>query len=58
MVYTKEKFKELWDSGEDGGGLTYDDMADCAEDWDLLSSPKTHPIDKVYDAVLNAANCE
>ena len=41
MVYTKEKFKELWESGEDGGGITCNliqspelgkDIIDCHEE--------------------------
>lgn len=31
MTYTKEKFKELWNS-PDGGGITFEDIADCAKD--------------------------
>ena len=38
-VYTKQKFKELWDSNDSGGGLTWDDIADCAKDWGLVSKP-------------------
>ncbi len=40
MVYTKEKFKELWESDESGGGITYNDCADCAKAWGLYSMPR------------------
>jgi len=58
MVYTKEKFKELWDSDEDGGGITYEDIIDCAKDWGLSDdAPKTH-ITMVMYKVLKAADCK
>lgn len=30
---TREQFKTCWESSEDGGGITYDDIADCAIAW-------------------------
>lgn len=54
---TKEKFKERWDT-EDGGGITFDDIAECAILWGLFSKPKTLPIFKVANTVLVAAGCE
>ncbi len=38
---TKEEFKARWDSNERGGGITYDDIADCAEAWGLCARPRT-----------------
>ena len=58
MIYTKEKFKELWDSNDDGGGITYDDIADCAKDWGICSHPKTKPILEVKRIAIEAAKCE
>jgi hypothetical protein len=58
MIYTKEKFKELWDSNDDGGGITVNDVADCAKAWGLFDKPKICSIIKVQNAVLKAANCE
>lgn len=29
---TKAQFKKRWDSNEDGGGITFDDIAQCAID--------------------------
>jgi len=57
-VYTKEKFKELWDSNDQGGGITFEDIADCAKEWGVCSSPKTRDINEVCDAVVEAAGCE
>ena len=58
MIYTKEKFKELWESNEDGGGLTWEDIADCAKDWRLYSRPKIRDMFEVRDKVIEAAGCE
>ena len=57
MVYTKEEFKKLWDSNDQGGGITYDDIADCAKAWGLFSTPKIHQINKVRDKVVKEAGC-
>jgi len=54
---TKEEFKKRWDSDESGGGITYDDIAECAIAWGICSKPRIHPIDLVRDKVLAAANC-
>lgn len=58
MVYTKEEFKRLWESDDNGGGITYDDIADCAKDWGLCSTPRLRPISDVVNMVLSAAGCE
>jgi len=52
---TKQEFKQRWESNDEGGGITYDDIADCAVTWGLYSRPKVHPIDDVKHAVLLAA---
>lgn len=57
MIFSKEKFKTKWNS-EDGGGITFDDIADCAKDWGLFRTPKTAPMLKVANSVLVAAGCE
>jgi hypothetical protein len=54
----KEEFKKRWDSDENGGGLTMDDVADCAKEWGLYSRPRTAQIDTVLAAVLAAADCK
>lgn len=53
---TKEEFKIRWESSDDGGGITFNDIANCAVNWDLIALPKLKPIDKVMYAVLKAAN--
>lgn len=55
---TREEFKRRWDSDDDGGGITFDDIAEVAEKWGLFRTPRIHPIDRVRDAVLRAAGCE
>jgi len=55
---TREEFKKRWDKDEDGDGLTFDDIADCAKEWGLYKTPKIHDIMAVRDAVLKEANCQ
>jgi hypothetical protein len=52
---TKEEFKARWESDDNGGGINYDDIADCAVAWGLFSRPKTCRIDVVRYQVLKAA---
>lgn len=55
MVYTKEEFKRLWEANDNGSGITFDDIADCAKAWGISSSPRTRPIDEIRYQVLKAA---
>ena len=57
MIYTKEEFKKLWEADDHGSGITFDDIADCAENWGLFSMPKCYPILLVRYRVLCAADC-
>ena len=57
MKMTKEEFKEKWES-EDGGGITFNDIADCAKDWGISNTPKIRPIYELSNKVLVAAGCE
>lgn len=57
MIYTKAKFKKLWESDNQGGGITFEDIADCAKDWGLYSKPKIHAMSDVLEAVVKAAGC-
>ena len=52
----KQEFKKRWESSENGGGITFDDIANCAEEWGVLSYPRTMQIDKVRYRVLSAAD--
>lgn len=52
---TKEEFRKLWESNDAGGGITYEDVADCAVDWGIFRTPRTMPMETVRYAVLKAA---
>ena len=52
---TKSEFKTRWESNEEGGGITFDDIAKCAVSWGLYSKPRIYPISEVFIAVLKAA---
>jgi hypothetical protein len=52
---SKEEFKARWESGEDGGGITYDDLADCYARWGLGENPRTKSLSAIRRAVLKAA---
>ena len=54
---TREEFKRRWESDDDGGGITFNDIADCYTAWGLGGTPRIKPINKVRYAVLKAANC-
>lgn len=55
MFFTKEEFKRLWEATDNGSGITFDDIADCAKAWGISSSPRTRPIDEIRYKVLIAA---
>jgi len=52
----KQEFKKRWESNVNGGGITYDDIADCAKKWGISSHPRTMQIDKMTYQVLKAAD--
>lgn len=55
MTMTKEEFKQRWESNDNGGGICFDDVADCAKAWGLYRTPRTAQINKVLYRVLVAA---
>lgn len=55
---TKDEFKKRWESDDNGGGITFNDVADCAQAWGVCSHPKTKPMNDVLKKVLEAAGCE
>lgn len=55
---TKEQFKKRWESDALGGCITFDDIAECAEQWGLYRTPRVNPIFLVRYKVLVAAGCE
>lgn len=58
MVMTKEEFKQRWESGDDGGGITLGEVAEVAIAWGICSKPLIQPMLVVLEAVLAAAGCE
>jgi len=55
MALTKAEFKKRWDSDSTGGGITMDDIAECAKEWGLFPAPKVRPAYEVLEAVCKAA---
>lgn len=53
---TKQDFKTKWESNTDGGGITFDDIAECAREWGIAATPRIKPIDEIRYKVLKAAN--
>ncbi len=57
MTMTKQEFKERWESNKSGGGVTFNDIAECAIAWGVSSSPRTQQINSVRYSVLKASGC-
>jgi hypothetical protein len=55
MKMTKEVFKKRWESNNNGGGITFNDIAECAKSWGIAAKPKIMPIDKIVYETLKAA---
>lgn len=55
---SKEEFKWRWELDDDGDGINFDDIADCAKAWGLFRTPRTARIDVVRYRVLKAADVE
>ena len=55
MSMTIEEFKARWESNDDGGGITFDDIAECAVAWGICSQPRILQMDSVRYRVLKAA---
>lgn len=53
---TKEQFKIRWESDENGGNISHDDIAQCAKEWGISQKPKCSPMDVIIYKVLQAAN--
>lgn len=52
----KEEFKKRWESNENGGGITNEEVAECYIKWGLGSSPYTKTINYVIWKVCESAN--
>lgn len=57
-VITPDQFKQRWESNSAGGGITFDDIAACAQQWGLFEKPFLHPILEVVEAVCDAADVD
>lgn len=57
QALSKEAFKARWESNANGGGITFNDIADCAVAWGVIRAPKAAPIAEVSHQVLKAAGC-
>lgn len=55
---TKDEFKARWESNADGGGITFNDIAECAIAWGICRTPRIRPIDSVRYWVLKAAGTD
>jgi len=55
MALTKAEFARRWDSDDEGGGITFNDIADCAVAWGITSRPYTQRIDTVASQVVAAS---
>lgn len=53
---TKKEFKQRWESNDSGGGINFDDVAECAIAWNITRTPRIMQIDRVRYLVLKAAN--
>lgn len=57
-MMTKEEFKARWESNDNGGGITFNDIADCAVNWGISQSPKAMRVDDVRYRVLKSAGTD
>lgn len=51
----KEEFKRRWESSDNGDGITFNDIADCAIAWGICDLPRIMPIHMIRYRVLCAA---
>ena len=56
MIYTKKDFKKEWENNPECN-ITFDDCADCAQAWGILTRPRCCKMELVRYEVLRAANC-
>jgi len=52
---TKQEFKARWEGDDKGGGINFEDIANCAVAWGISRTPKTRRIDVIRYQVLVAA---
>lgn len=56
MKLSRQQFKQKWESSDDGGGITFNDIAECAVNWGLCLKPKTQNMNFIRYIVLKEAN--
>lgn len=49
---TKEEFKKRWESDDNGGGITFEEVAECAINWKISSRPRINSMDLLLYRVL------
>lgn len=54
---TPEEFKVRWESDDNGGGITFDDIAECVKEWGLYPQPRTMRMETIRYAALKHAKC-
>ena len=57
-MMTEQEFIDRWNSDAEGGGITLDDVADCAQKWGLVQRPRIRPVDYVLGIVLKHLGLE
>lgn len=55
---SRTEFKNRWESNERGGGITFDDVADCYAAWGLGDRPRTMSMSLVLSRVLADAGID
>lgn len=53
---TRQEFKTRWESDDQGGNITFEDIHNCAISWGICSRPKTKPMLKIKYLVLKEAD--
>lgn len=55
---TKEEFARRWDKDSSGDGITYDEVAECAQAWGLYATPRISDMITVLEAVVKASGAK
>lgn len=53
---TRDEFKTRWESNDNGGGITFNDIANAAIAWGIASKPRIMPVNLIRYLVLKAAD--
>ena len=55
LSMAKQEFKKRWESDDAGGGISFEDVANCAKAWGIASYPRTMRLELIRYLVLKAA---